>query len=267
MENRFARAIPQLPVHDVRKTQEYYRDVLGFHIDWTWGENAYGAVSRDGTTLFLCNVGDDEISRACLVINVTEVDVLCAEWKAKGAKIVEEPEDKPWGLREFTVQDLNGHCFRISRPTSQNTHTSRDRVEGVRFVHRLPTMEEYQRLAEAVNWQGFLNFDVVPKSLPQSLFSVVAEKDGRMIGMARVCGDDAIYYYVMDVAVAPEYQGGGIGTALMNEIVDYFQKNAPDKALVTLFTGGHRVGFYERFGFISPDNGLKGMAAGHLYKA
>ncbi len=84
MENRFARAVPQLPVHDVKKTQEYYRDVLGFHIDWLWGENDYGSVSRDETTLYLSNVGDREIPRAYFIINVAEVDNLCAEWKAKG---------------------------------------------------------------------------------------------------------------------------------------------------------------------------------------
>lgn len=267
MENRFARAVPQLPVHDVKKTQEYYRDVLGFHIDWTWGENDYGSVSRDATALYLSNVGDCEISRACLIINVREVDNLHAEWKAKGAKILEGPADKPWGLREFTLQDINGHCFRISKPLEQKAHVSRERVADVKMVHRLPTVEEHRHMTEAMDWTGFTNAEEVPKSLAATRFSVVAEKDGVFIGMARLTGDGAQYFYLMDVAVLPEYQGGGVGTSLMNEIVDYLHEHAPEKVLVTLFTGGHRVSFYERFGFISPDNGLKGMAAGRLYKA
>jgi GNAT superfamily N-acetyltransferase/uncharacterized glyoxalase superfamily protein PhnB len=267
MENRFARAVSQLPVHDVKKTQEYYRDVLGFHIDWTWGENDYGSVSRDETTLYLSNVGDCEIPRACLIVNVREVDNLCAEWKARGAKILEEPDDKPWGLREFTLQDINGHCFRISKPREQADHVSRERVSGVTLVHRLPTVEEHRHMTQALDWSGFTNSEEVPKSLAASLFSVVAEKDGAFIGMARLTGDGAQFYYLMDVAVLPQHQGGGVGTALMNEIVDYLQKHAPEKALVTLFTGGHRISFYERFGFISPDNGLKGMSACRLYKA
>ena len=35
-----------------------------------------------------------------------EVDQLFVQWKAARAKIVSEPEDKPWKLREFTAADL-----------------------------------------------------------------------------------------------------------------------------------------------------------------
>jgi len=42
-----------------------------------------------------------------------EVDELFAEWKAANAKIVCEPEDKPWKLREFTAVDLDGNLIRV----------------------------------------------------------------------------------------------------------------------------------------------------------
>ena len=42
-----------------------------------------------------------------------EVDELFAEWKAAGAKIVSEPEDKPWKLREFMAADLDGNVIRV----------------------------------------------------------------------------------------------------------------------------------------------------------
>jgi uncharacterized glyoxalase superfamily protein PhnB len=38
-----------------------------------------------------------------------EVDELFAQWKAAHAKIVSEPEDKPWKLREFMAADLDGN--------------------------------------------------------------------------------------------------------------------------------------------------------------
>jgi hypothetical protein len=34
-------------------------------------------------------------------------------WKAAHAKIVSEPEDKPWKLREFMVVDLDGNLIRV----------------------------------------------------------------------------------------------------------------------------------------------------------
>ncbi len=43
----------------------------------------------------------------------TEVDQLFAEWKAAQAKIVAEPEDKPWKLREFMAADPDGNLIRV----------------------------------------------------------------------------------------------------------------------------------------------------------
>lgn len=43
----------------------------------------------------------------------TEVDELFAEWKAARAKMVSEPEDKPFKLREFLAADLDGNLIRV----------------------------------------------------------------------------------------------------------------------------------------------------------
>ena len=42
-----------------------------------------------------------------------EVDELFAQWKAAEAKIVSEPGDKPWKLREFVAADLDGNLIRV----------------------------------------------------------------------------------------------------------------------------------------------------------
>ncbi len=55
-----------------------------------------------GPILFWLNLG----SKA-------EVDALFAEWKAAQAKLISEPEDKPWKLREFMAADLDGNLIRV----------------------------------------------------------------------------------------------------------------------------------------------------------
>src|SRR5271166_3596403 len=90
MENEFARAVPQLPVANVQETQQFYRDILGFTIDWSWGENNYGAVSR-GRTEFYLIAGKPPFEPITCVINVTAVDPLYEEWRSKGAKMLCEP--------------------------------------------------------------------------------------------------------------------------------------------------------------------------------
>jgi uncharacterized glyoxalase superfamily protein PhnB len=42
-----------------------------------------------------------------------EVDELYRRWQQAGAKIVSQPEDKPWRLREFRVADLDDNQLRV----------------------------------------------------------------------------------------------------------------------------------------------------------
>ena len=266
MDNNFARAVPQLPVANVRETQQFYQDVLGFSIDWIWGENDYGAVSRGQTAFYLCT-GTPPFQPVTCLLNVTAVDPLCEEWRSRGATIVSEPEDKTWGLREFTVEDNNGHRFRVSQPSTISPHQARERAQGIAYVKRLPAIEEYRKLSDAVGWTNFTNLDAVSKSLPQSLFSIVAEKEGELVGMTRVGGDGAIFFYIMDVAVMPDMQGMGIGTALMNAAIEFIHQSGAEHALTYLFTGARRTSFYQRFGFEGPETWLYGMSARRLRTA
>ncbi len=103
--------IPQRPVHDVRATQEYYRDVLGFEIDWLW-EDSYGSVHNEQGRIYFTRYEEPFEGVICCA-NVPDVDAVYAEYKGRGAEIVAELETKPWGMREFTLRDPNGHCFRV----------------------------------------------------------------------------------------------------------------------------------------------------------
>ena len=42
-----------------------------------------------------------------------EVNELYEQWKGTQARIVSEPEEKPWKLLEFTATDLDGNLFRV----------------------------------------------------------------------------------------------------------------------------------------------------------
>ena len=41
------------------------------------------------------------------------MDELFLEWKTANAKIVSEPEDQPWMLREFVAADLDDNLIRV----------------------------------------------------------------------------------------------------------------------------------------------------------
>jgi len=102
---------PRLPVADVRETQRYYRDVLGFKIAWIWRETI-GAVYNGHTEVYFEQVDEFEPGMVCYV-RVDGVDDVYEKYREGGAKIVEPIASKPYGMREFTIEDNNGHFFRI----------------------------------------------------------------------------------------------------------------------------------------------------------
>ena len=103
---------PQLPVADVEAAQRYYRDVLGFQIAWT--REDYGAVICGTTEIFFARSDDPQPGTWCCV-RVDDADALYERYKQRGAVIAQDLESKPWGIREFTLEDPNGHFFRVGQ--------------------------------------------------------------------------------------------------------------------------------------------------------
>ena len=101
---------------DVTRTAEYYRDVLGFKIEFLYGEPTfYAGVERDGVIIHLQAASETrrQPGHGSVNVFVTEVDALYEELKARGAKILKPPQDYPYGMRDFDVDDLDGNhlCF------------------------------------------------------------------------------------------------------------------------------------------------------------
>jgi predicted lactoylglutathione lyase len=120
MLTHFPAAVPEIPVRNVEKAAEYYVNVLGFTFDWGNDEGGIGGISQGDCRMFLTNApfhGSYGTTGPVMIwLNLhskSEVDELYARWKQAGAKILAEPEDKPWHLREFRVADLDGNQFRV----------------------------------------------------------------------------------------------------------------------------------------------------------
>ena len=59
------------------------------------------------------------------------MDELFAQWKAAEAKLVSEPEDKPWKLREFIAADLDGNFIRVLRFPGATGKTHHDGIRPI----------------------------------------------------------------------------------------------------------------------------------------
>ncbi|HEX3986552.1 MAG TPA: VOC family protein [Acidobacteriaceae bacterium] len=102
--------VPELPVVDVERAQQYYRDVLGFAIAWLEPDKGMGAVVRPPATIFLRR-RTPPFEPAVHWIFAQDIDASYQDLQARGASIVEPLEKKPWGLRQFTIQDPDGNRF------------------------------------------------------------------------------------------------------------------------------------------------------------
>lgn len=113
---------PQLVVNDVKKTAEYYRDVLGFTIIGLVSDPpVYAMVERDGYQVHFAKSETQHIKtnkdyRSIshdFIIWVPEIDDFFDELKSKNAKITEGIVKRTYGSREFVIEDCDGHKILI----------------------------------------------------------------------------------------------------------------------------------------------------------
>ena len=94
-------------------------------------------------------------------------------------------------------------------------------------------------------WSEGISKELVARAMAGSLCFGLLD-DGRQIGFARVVTDKATYAYLCDVYVLEEYQGRGLGTWLMRELMTH-----PDLQELRRFTlvtrDAHKL--YEKCGF------------------
>jgi predicted enzyme related to lactoylglutathione lyase len=103
--------VPELPVADVERAQQHYRDALGFEIGWLYPGKSIGAVSRGDMGPIFFRKRELPFEPAVHWVFAEDIDVSYQELKSLGANIVDPLETKPWGLRQFTVEDLDGNLF------------------------------------------------------------------------------------------------------------------------------------------------------------
>ena len=102
---QFIQGAPVLHVPDVEAAAKYYRDVLGFISDF--GNQDYAIVWRDNSAIHFVK-NDGSPSGVHLFQWVRDVDACYREVRERGAEITAEPGDRPYGIRDFNIRDLNG---------------------------------------------------------------------------------------------------------------------------------------------------------------
>jgi uncharacterized glyoxalase superfamily protein PhnB len=122
----FPRIMPSLRYDDVGAALEWLTRTFGLqeHLRWTGPDGVVRHAEMRVGNAFVELAGatsDAPSPRALggvshsLVVLVDDVDGHYERARARAAGIVAEPEDKPWGLRQYTAEDLEGHRWEFSQ--------------------------------------------------------------------------------------------------------------------------------------------------------
>lgn len=109
---------PILFVRDVPASAAFYREKLGFAVDFLHGEPPfYGSVSRGGACLHLrcvhkpnfADLAAREVSLILATIEVSDVWRLFGEFDGRSVDFAQPPTKQPWGGTDFHVRDPDGN--------------------------------------------------------------------------------------------------------------------------------------------------------------
>ena len=82
---------------------------------------------------------------------------------------------------------------------------------------------EILRLYASVGWTAYTEHpDVLRKGFENSMLTLAAYEGEKLLGIIRTVGDGHTIVFVQDILVLPEYQRKGVGTALLQAILDRY---------------------------------------------
>ena len=111
------------------------------------------------------------------------------------------------------------------------------------------TLKEYKELIDLLGWKKASD-----RLIEISLKNSMTEKyviDNEIIGMARLITDGGYAGLIMDVIVKPDYQSQGIGTKMINRLLERVKENLEEgeEVMLQLLAAPGKVDFYKKFGF------------------
>lgn len=186
---------PTLAVRDMKQTIAFYKDVLGFKTGMMFPDAnnpEYADLSKDDMVLMVipaANCGIDVGEKLGRGVNLYlqidgDIDEYYRAVKGKGAKIISDLKDEPFGIRDFTVEDINGYqltfnqvvgkkCLSCGMPMSKAEDFGGGNPANVYCVHCANTDGSLKKYEEV--YEGMIGFMMSTQNMDKA----TAEKAAR----------------------------------------------------------------------------------------
>ncbi len=117
---------PALAVRNMKETIEFYKNSLGFKMEMACPDAnnpEYAELSKDGVVLMFilaksCDIGSEQKLGIGVTLYIQidgDIDEYYQELKKRGVKITVDIADEPYGIRDFTVEDVNGYILTFNQ--------------------------------------------------------------------------------------------------------------------------------------------------------
>jgi uncharacterized glyoxalase superfamily protein PhnB len=115
---KLSRIAPELPVTNLQESLVYYERKLGFRAAMLMPDRDYAIVERDDIAIHLFQEDPPKSSPGSIHIFTEGLDELHAELQERGACVSQGILKKPWGNRDFRVNDNSGNEIKFTERPS-----------------------------------------------------------------------------------------------------------------------------------------------------
>lgn len=122
-----------------------------------------------------------------------------------------------------------------------------------------PPPPDYYRLFETTGWNHTYQASSkeLYRAIADSWYVLSVYDDDRLVGFGRILSDGVLYALICDLIVNPACQGQGIGSTLLNKLIEHCRLQ--DIRVIWLFAAKGKSSFYKKFGFLERPVGSPGM--------
>ena len=120
---------------------------------------------------------------------------------------------------------------------------------AIAYREQQPLAMDYDLLFETTGWNSI--YQASPQELFQALsdswYVLSAYENDQLVGFGRIISDGVLYALICDLIVNPASQGKGIGSTLLNKLIEHCRLRGI--RVIWLFAAKDKSAFYRKFGF------------------
>ena len=194
---------PTLAVRNMKETIEFYKHILGFKKGLVFPDAdnpQYADLSKDGMILMFipsANIGIGDEAKLGVGVNMYmqidgDIDEYYRELVSKGVHFTFDIKDEPFGIRDFTVEDIDGYqltfnqvskttknCMSCGMPMTRPEDFGGGNESGIYCVHCSHpdgSLKSYQEV-----YEGMVDFMVTSQKMDRDTAEIAAK--GHMSNM------------------------------------------------------------------------------------